>query len=160
MTMTISLADLLLASSAPAQSVPTSPDHPWHGSAELNMKENTGTIVPFVEHYVEQFSRRTGKHIDHIPDEVADAFMSYSWRGNIRELQSVIERVVILSDDGVLANPLRPIHDAQVIGLPANTTLKDSERGLIETALEAAGWVIGGPSGAAAKLGMKRTTLM
>jgi len=72
----------------------------------------------------------------------------------------VIERMVILSDDGVLANPLRPTHDATVVGLPANTKLKDSERALIEAALEAAGWVIGGPYGAAVKLDIKRTTLM
>jgi transcriptional regulator with GAF, ATPase, and Fis domain len=124
------------------------------------LRQRCEDIVPLVEHYVETFSRRVGKHIDHIPDEVADAFKSYSWPGNIRELQNVIERMVILSDDGVLANPLRPTHNAQVIGLPANTTLKDSERALIEAALEATGWVIGGPYGAAVKLGMKRTTLM
>ena len=124
------------------------------------LRERSEDIVPLVEHYVGIFSRRVGKHIDHIPDEVADAFESYSWPGNIRELQNVVERMVILSDDGVLANPLRPTHNAQVIGIPANTTLKDSERALIEAALEATGWVIGGPNGAATKLGMKRTTLM
>jgi transcriptional regulator with GAF, ATPase, and Fis domain len=124
------------------------------------LRERSEDIVPLVEHYVEIFSRRVGKHIDHIQDEVTDAFKSYSWPGNIRELQNVIERMVILSDDGVLANPLRPTHNAKVIGLPANTTLKDSERALIEAALEATGWVIGGPYGSAAKLGMKRTTLM
>jgi transcriptional regulator with GAF, ATPase, and Fis domain len=124
------------------------------------LRERSEDIVPLVEHYVEIFSRRVGKHIDHIQDEVTDAFKSYSWPGNIRELQNVIERMVILSDDGVLANPLRPTHNAKVIGLPANTTLKDSERALIEATLEATGWVIGGPYGSAAKLGMKRTTLM
>jgi transcriptional regulator with GAF, ATPase, and Fis domain len=124
------------------------------------LRERSEDIVPLVEHYVEIFSRRVGKHIDLIQDEVTDAFKSYSWPGNIRELQNVIERMVILSDDGVLANPLRPTHNAKVIGLPANTTLKDSERALIEAALEATGWVIGGPYGSAAKLGMKRTTLM
>jgi transcriptional regulator with PAS, ATPase and Fis domain len=56
-----------------------------------------------------------GKHIDHVPDEVADAFKSYSWPGNIRELQNVIERMVILSDDGVLANPLRGHRSTDVI---------------------------------------------
>jgi transcriptional regulator with GAF, ATPase, and Fis domain len=124
------------------------------------LRERSEDIVPLVEHYVGIFSRRVGKHIDHIPDEVADAFESYSWPGNIRELQNVVERMVILSDDGVLANPLRPTQNPQVTGLPANTTLKDSERALIEAALEGTGWVIGGPYGAATKLGMKRTTLM
>jgi formate hydrogenlyase transcriptional activator len=125
-----------------------------------SLRERSEDIVPLVKHYVEIFSRRLGKHIDYIPDEVTDAFKSYSWPGNIRELQNVVERMVILSDDGVLANPLRPTHNPQVIGVPANRTLKDSERALIEAALKATRWVIGGPHGAAAKLGIKRTTLM
>jgi len=125
-----------------------------------SLRERSEDIVPLVKHYVEIFSRRLGKHTDDIPDDVAEAFKSYSWPGNIRELQNVVERMVILSDDGVLANPLRPTHNPQVIGVPANRTLKDSERALIEAALKATRWVIGGPHGAAAKLGIKRTTLM
>jgi len=89
----------------------------------------------------------------------------YQWPGNIRELQNLIERAVILSNSGVLPNPLPP-EGAQNLTLaptastqPA-TTLRDSERTLILRTLEDVRWVIGGPKGAAAKLGLKRTTLI
>ena len=89
------------------------------------------------------------------------ALGSYHWPGNIRELQNLIERAVILSNDGVLPNPL-PTTTAtrSVVSSPAGTTLRDSERTLILGTLEGVGWVIGGPKGAAAKLGLKRTTLI
>ena len=124
------------------------------------LRERSEDIIPLMEHYVEIFSRRVGKHIDNIPDEVADAFESYAWPGNIRELQNVIERAVILSDNGLLPNPLAPTHTPLLVGRPASTTLKESERALILSALEATGWLIGGPYGAAARLGLKRTTLI
>jgi transcriptional regulator of acetoin/glycerol metabolism len=85
---------------------------------------------------------------------------SYDWPGNIRELQNLIERALILSEDGVLPNPLLT-DGAQHIGVvPTPTTLMDSERALILRTLEAAGWVIGGLDGAASRLGLKRTTLI
>jgi DNA-binding NtrC family response regulator len=94
------------------------------------------------------------------------ALMSYEWPGNIRELQNLIERAVILSTDGVLPNPLpaesslsTPTSPAGIAS-PAPITLKDSERVLILRTLESVGWVIGGPKGAASKLGLKRTTLI
>jgi formate hydrogenlyase transcriptional activator len=89
------------------------------------------------------------------------ALGSYQWPGNIRELQNLIERAVILSNDGVLPNPLPTAAGTQGIAIsPAATTLRDSERTLILRTLERVGWVIGGPNGAAAKLGLKRTTLI
>jgi formate hydrogenlyase transcriptional activator len=88
------------------------------------------------------------------------AFSSYEWPGNIRELQNLVERAVILSNDGVLPNPLPAARTQHVIVSPPATTLRDSERTLILHTLEAVGWVIGGPKGAAAKLGLKRTTLI
>ena len=124
------------------------------------LRDRTDDIGPLVEHYVEVFSRRVGKHIENIPDEFVSAFKSYSWPGNIRELQNMIERAVVLSDEGVLPNLLRPTRVASVIGFPASTTLCDSERTMIMGALETSGWVVGGPYGAAAKLGLKRTTLV
>ena len=88
------------------------------------------------------------------------ALCSYDWPGNIRELQNLIERAVILSEDGVLPNPMLTAGTQHISVVPAPTTLIDSERALILRTLEAAGWVIGGRDGAATRLGLKRTTLI
>jgi transcriptional regulator with GAF, ATPase, and Fis domain len=117
-------------------------------------------IPALVAHFIEIFGRRTGRQIQHIPPETMAALSSYQWPGNIRELQNLIERAVILSNYGVLPNPLPTTVSEDAIIFPAATTLRDSERTLILDTLEAAGWVIGGPKGAAAKLGLKRTTLI
>jgi transcriptional regulator with GAF, ATPase, and Fis domain len=120
-------------------------------------------IPALVAHFIEIFCRRMGKQIDNISPETMFAFCSYPWPGNIRELQNLIERAVILSDFGVLPNPLPTVtsmDDAIISPLPTGTTLRDSERALILNTLEAVGWVIGGTKGAAAKLGLKRTTLI
>ena len=124
------------------------------------LRERRHDVVPLVRHFVDTFSRRMGKPIETIPEETLDAFQSYSWPGNIRELQNVIERAVILSNDGVLPNPLPPAVPDPVGLFPVRTTLRGSERALILETLAAVGWVIGGPAGAATKLGMKRTTLI
>jgi transcriptional regulator with GAF, ATPase, and Fis domain len=124
------------------------------------LRERRQDIRPLVEHYVEIFSCRMGKRIDTISDEFVSAFESHSWPGNIRELQNVIERAVILSNDGLLPNLLRPTRTDSVVAFPASRTLRESERLLILGALEATGWLVGGPYGAAARLGMKRTTLI
>jgi len=117
-------------------------------------------IPALVTHFVEIYGRRMGREIKHIPPETMSALSSYGWPGNIRELQNLIERAVILSDDGVLPNPL-PIVGSQSVNIsPASTTLRDSEHALILRTLEAVGWVIGGPKGAAFRLGLKRTTLI
>jgi transcriptional regulator with GAF, ATPase, and Fis domain len=113
------------------------------------------------------------------------AFTSYAWPGNVRELQNLVERAVIRSNDGVLSNPLpsfardgfivAPARESSKEGrrepFPISTpspaaasngqgTLKDSERSLILRTLEATGWINGGADGAAARLGLKRTTLI
>jgi len=124
------------------------------------LRERRQDIRPLLEHYVEVFSSRMGKRIDTIPDEFVTAFESYAWPGNVRELQNVIERAVILSNDGLLPNLLRPARGDSVVAFPASRTLRESERLLILGALEATGWLVGGPYGAAARLGMKRTTLI
>jgi formate hydrogenlyase transcriptional activator len=118
-------------------------------------------VPALVTHFVEIFGRRMGKRIDHIPEETMLALSSYQWPGNVRELQNLIERAVILSDNGVLPNPL-PTAGPQnvIISTAAATTLRDSERNLILHTLEAVGWVIGGRTGAASRLGLKRTTLI
>jgi formate hydrogenlyase transcriptional activator len=124
------------------------------------LRERVEDIGPLVEHYVGVFSRRMGRHIESIPDEFVSAFKSYSWPGNIRELQNMIERAVVLSDEGVLPSLLRPTRATSTISFPVRTTLNDSERTLILSALETSAWVVGGPYGAAARLGLKRTTLV
>jgi formate hydrogenlyase transcriptional activator len=124
------------------------------------LRDRVDDIGPLVEHYVEVFSRRVGKHIESIPDEFISAFKSYSWPGNIRELQNMIERAVVLSNEGILPSLLRPNRTASIVDFPASTTLRDSERAMIVRALETSGWVVGGPYGAAARLGLKRTTLL
>jgi formate hydrogenlyase transcriptional activator len=118
-------------------------------------------VPALVTHFVEIFCRRMGKQIEHIPEETMLGLGSYAWPGNIRELQNLIERAVILSNDGVLPNPLPTATTQNVIVSPAaGTTLRDSERSLILHTLEAAAWVIGGRKGAASRLGLKRTTLI
>ena len=97
------------------------------------------------------------------------ALAAYDWPGNVRELENLIERAVILADGGVLPNPLaapqaaaphRRLHRRLAVALPTRRTLCDSERELILNALEAVGWVVGGSDGAAARLGLNRTTLI
>jgi formate hydrogenlyase transcriptional activator len=117
-------------------------------------------IPVLVTHFADTFGRRVGRPIEHIPPETMSALSSYQWPGNIRELQNLIERAVILSNNGVLPNPLPTAASQGVIIPPTVTTLRDSERALILHTLQGVGWVIGGPKGAAAKLGLKRTTLI
>jgi formate hydrogenlyase transcriptional activator len=117
-------------------------------------------IPALVEHFVEIFGRRMNKRIDHIPPEAMSALCSYDWPGNIRELQNQIERAVILSKDGVLFNPLPTPESPSPNSYSSPTTLKEIERTAILSALENHGWVVGGSEGAAAKLGLKRTTLI
>jgi transcriptional regulator with GAF, ATPase, and Fis domain len=131
------------------------------------LRERREDIPVLVTHFVKMFSRRMGKQVDSIPSETMAAFEWYSWPGNIRELQNLVERAVILSRDGVLPNPL---HKKQTELMPpslhhartphSSMTLEDSDRVLILETLEQAGWIVGGPRGAAAKLGLKRTTLL
>jgi transcriptional regulator with GAF, ATPase, and Fis domain len=117
-------------------------------------------IPALVTHFVEIFGKRMGRQIETIPPETISALSSYQWPGNIRELQNLVERAVILSRDGVLPNPLPTTATKAVVVSTAATTLKESERALILRTLEGVRWVIGGPKGAAAKLGLKRTTLI
>jgi transcriptional regulator with GAF, ATPase, and Fis domain len=125
------------------------------------LRDRREDIPALVTHFVEILGRRMGREIEHIPAETMSALISYQWPGNIRELQNLIERAVILSNDGVLPNPLPTIEpEHRCATLPGATTLRDSERTLILGTLETVGWIIGGPKGAAAKLGLKRTTLI
>ena len=131
------------------------------------LRERREDIPALVTHFVKLFSRRMGRHVDSIPPETMAAFQWHSWPGNIRELQNLVERAVILSRDGVLPNPLHKkqtelmtpsLH--RTATLQSFMTLEDSDRTLILETLEQAGWIVGGTRGAAAKLGLKRTTLL
>ena len=122
------------------------------------LRERREDIPQLATHFVEVFARRMGKRIEHIPQAILDAFVSYSWPGNVRELQNLIERAVIRSDNGVLANPLPDKNPVTVT--VSDNRFRDSTRALILHALQETGWVVGGPAGAAARLGLKRTTLI
>jgi formate hydrogenlyase transcriptional activator len=122
------------------------------------LRERREDIPALVGHFVELFSHRIGRQIEHIPPEMMSALSSYHWPGNIRELQNLIERAVILSNNGVLHDPLPPTRAVDVFS--PRTTPKDSERAAILQTLQAVGWVVGGAKGAAARLGLKRTTLI
>jgi transcriptional regulator with GAF, ATPase, and Fis domain len=131
------------------------------------LRERREDIPSLVTHFVRLFSRRMGKPVESIPPETMAAFQCYSWPGNIRELQNLVERAVILSRDGTLPNPLHkrrlevvPPIQRSFPAYPSSMTLADSDRSLIVDTLERVGWIVGGPRGAAAKLGLKRTTLL
>jgi formate hydrogenlyase transcriptional activator len=126
------------------------------------LRERRDDIPALVTHFVDKFSRRMNKRIDVVPMDTMSALMAFDWPGNIRELQNLIERAVILADDGVLPNPLPApgTQPLQVTPPRSGTTLKDSERSLILNTLQSVGWRVGGPEGAAAKLGLHRTTLI
>ena len=130
------------------------------------LRERREDVPALVTHFMKLFSRRMGKQVESISPETMVAFQLYSWPGNIRELQNLVERAVILSRDGVLPNPLQRRQPSAMIlqshaqSLPSLMTLEDSDRTLILETLQRGGWIVGGPRGAAVKLGLKRTTLL
>ncbi|MCZ2155491.1 MAG: sigma 54-interacting transcriptional regulator [Bryobacterales bacterium] len=122
------------------------------------LRERREDIPLLVSYFAQQFAARMGKKIRTIPSEAMEQLMRYPWPGNIRELQNLVERAVILSNDSTLKIPLQVLatnrESAESVG-----TLEDAERSHILRALEESNWVISGPHGAAAKLGLKRSTL-
>jgi len=123
------------------------------------LRERREDVPALVAHFVGTFSRKTGKRVERVAPDVMAALVAYDWPGNIRELQNLVERAVILADDDALPNPLTLPGWRTPAPASAAPTLRDSEIALIVKALDAVDWVIGGPTGAAARLGMKRTTL-
>ena len=124
------------------------------------LRERREDIRQLVEHFVELFARRMDKRIDQIPQTTMNALTAYPWPGNVRELQNLIERAVIRSDDCVLPNPLPPSQTNTIPTAAPQGTLREHEAILILQTLQASGGMIGGPRGAAARLGLKRTTLV
>jgi formate hydrogenlyase transcriptional activator len=124
------------------------------------LRERREDIQLLVSHFVDMFARRMAKYIDQVPQATMNALTAYSWPGNVRELQNLIERAVIRSDNGVLSNPLPRSKDDAHTATLSEGTFMDTQRALILQTLRAAGGMIGGPQGAAARLGLKRTTLV
>ncbi|MGH9719490.1 MAG: sigma 54-interacting transcriptional regulator [Bryobacteraceae bacterium] len=123
--------------------------------------------IPYLAmHFAQEFSRRFGKHIRSIPADAVDRLVRYHWPGNIRELQNLIERSTILSTGDTLRISLHELDveeqekPEESSSMSGTGTMDDVEREAIRRALKEAKGVIGGPKGAAAKLGMKRTTLL
>jgi len=122
------------------------------------LRERKEDIPEFVRHFVEQFASATGKVIETIPEETMRAIVSHSWPGNLRELQNYVERGVILSK-GVVFHPEPPRERQTPLLRSTNPTLEDTVREEVRAACQRAKWKLGGPDGAAARLGLKRTTL-
>ena len=123
------------------------------------LRERGDDIPLLIEHFVEKFARRQGKSIERIPDNVMEALTRYSWPGNIRELQNVIERAVIMTTGAELRAPIAELTRPELQGEDIRT-LEDANRAHIKATLRETNWVVGGPNGAAARLGMHRTTLI
>jgi formate hydrogenlyase transcriptional activator len=125
------------------------------------LRERRDDIASLVWHFVRTFADRMGKEIGVIPDEVMDILKCYEWPGNIRELQNFIERSVILSSGAVLRPPLGDLKVFTRNAEPSSVrTLAEAERDHIVEAIRQAGGIVGGRRGAAANLGMARTTLL
>jgi formate hydrogenlyase transcriptional activator len=133
------------------------------------LRDRAQDIPALAESFVKKFAQQQGKVIDVIPDSVMNALAGYSWPGNIRELQNVIERGVVMTTGPVLSQrtvehltrgdvaPVRALEVAEPVNV---RTLADAERAHIIATLDATNWVIGGLHGAAARLGVPRTTLI
>ena len=126
------------------------------------LRQRAEDIPKLVRHFTALYAQRMNKRIDEIPREAMDALVRYQWPGNVRELQNFVERAVILSPQSILRAPISELEPFQPRGqsvVPMNG-LAEVERDHILRALEASNWVIGGLNGAAARLGMKRTSLV
>jgi formate hydrogenlyase transcriptional activator len=126
------------------------------------LRERRSDIPQLAAHFVRKFAERVGKPIPHIPDDVIAALTNHDWPGNIRELQNFIERAVIMTTGTVLRPRLADLVPQPSPFSAANTvrTLADAERAHIVETLRETNGVVGGRSGAAARLGLPRTTLL
>jgi DNA-binding NtrC family response regulator len=124
------------------------------------LRERSGDIPSLVRHYVDKYSQRMNKQVETIPAEAMAALCSYTWPGNIRELQNFIERSVILTAGSVLRVQADELHSASPVVAATGGTLEDVERDYILRVLRETSGVIGGRHGAALRLGLKRSTLL
>jgi formate hydrogenlyase transcriptional activator len=122
------------------------------------LRERPEDIPALVRYFVQKFARRMSKRIETVPAETMAALSRYGWPGNVRELENAIERAVILTSGPALRLPASEFR-ARVVSSPGGGTLEATEREAILRTLHETNWVLGGPHGAAARLGLKRTTL-
>jgi formate hydrogenlyase transcriptional activator len=125
------------------------------------LRERPEDIPLLVHFFANKFAQQMRKRIESVPKETMAALVSYHWPGNIRELQNLVERAVILSRGSTLEIPLAELKQPPkaVVNTNGGNTLETVERDHILKVLDDAKWVIGGPTGAAARLGLNRTTL-
>jgi formate hydrogenlyase transcriptional activator len=126
------------------------------------LRERRDDIPLLARHFIQRFARRMGRRIESIPAAILDALVRYPWPGNVREMQNILERAVILSPGPSLQIPLGDLQPpATPVPLPTAepVTLADAEREHILGVLRETDWVVGGPQGAAARLGVKRSNL-
>jgi formate hydrogenlyase transcriptional activator len=123
------------------------------------LRQRPEDIALLVRYFAQKYSRRMNKQIESVPAEAMAALTSYSWPGNIRELENLVERAIILSRGPVLEVPLGELRQATDAEGGTLQTLEAADREHILRALRESKWVLAGPAGAAARLGMKRTTL-
>jgi formate hydrogenlyase transcriptional activator len=123
------------------------------------LRERSEDIPLLAHHFAMDYAARMRKPIEHVPDDVLTALVRYDWPGNIRELQNFIERSVILTRGAELRAPIAELTKQETPRLVLRT-LADADRAHIIATLRRTDWVVGGPNGAAAELGLKRTTLI
>lgn len=123
------------------------------------LRERDGDIALLVAHFIRMFAERHRKSIKHIPDDVMKAIEEYDWPGNIRELQNFIERSVILTTGTELRSPVADLTSKEWQDGTVRT-LADADKAHIIATLQHTNWIVGGRNGAAARLGLKRTTLI
>ena len=123
------------------------------------LRDRRTDIPLLVRHFVKKLARRMDKRIETIPSSTMEALVNWNWPGNIRELENLIERSVILSDGPVLKTPLPTLHHESETTTVADDTLANAEREHITRVLRECAGLVSGPRGAAMKLGLKRTTL-
>jgi formate hydrogenlyase transcriptional activator len=127
------------------------------------LRERREDIPLLVRYFTQKYARRMNRPIETIPSEAMEALTNWNWPGNVRELENLMERAVILTRGSVLHVPLAELRNGGETAAPAMTgalsTLEEAEREHVLRALRESKWVVGGPAGAAARLGLKRTTL-
>jgi len=138
---------------------PAAVETEWHANRETHRRDRLSRkILALIAHFVRRFAERHGKKVEEVPDNVIAMLKHYPWPGNVRELQNVIERAVVATTSPTLrlSEPELRIDRAAA----ASRTLAQVERDHIVATLQATNWVLGGWNGAAARLGLSRTTLI